>query len=87
MSVKKLQSTSLNTTSCKPHSGTEGPNIAHVFVGGEAFSLSSIVMIPYSGNILPDKKNYIIIDYHELGGMWRERLAFSQTNGTFFTRP
>ncbi|KAJ8885661.1 hypothetical protein PR048_011859, partial [Dryococelus australis] len=51
----KHQSTSLDITSSKPLPETESPNMSYGFVSDDAFSLSSNVMIPYSGNVLSDK--------------------------------
>ncbi|KAJ8894593.1 hypothetical protein PR048_007257 [Dryococelus australis] len=67
MSVKSFRELLGRISDNKCFPGTEDPNMPYEF---ETISLSSNVMIPYSGNALSDKKTYIIIDYHGLADMW-----------------
>ena len=71
-----IQTITLELTRERPLSGTEGPNVPHLFVRDEGFTLNRNTLRPFGGPNLSFKKEYISIACAKHEGMWKVVLEF-----------
>ena len=60
----------------RPLSGTEGPNVPHLFVRDEGFALNRNTLRPFGGSNLSVKKECTNIACEKHEGMWNVVLEF-----------
>jgi len=73
----------LELTSERPLSGTEGPNVPHLFVRDEGFALNRNTLRHFGGSNLSFKKECTNVTCAKHNGMWNVVFEFRAINGEF----